>query len=151
MKQRRQHLSASGHGAVGSDLGGTSRASTGPSNDARQAQLHAAQHRSDPRVQATQGLQGAGAPLPFLDQIQQSFGEYDVSSVSAHRGAATKRASQALGADAFALGEQIALGDADDLFTAAHEAAHVVQQRAGAAGGDPVGAPGSTLAHSPAY
>jgi hypothetical protein len=36
-----------------------------------------------------------------------------------------------MGAEAFATGDQVAFGAAPDLHTAAHEAAHVVQQRQG--------------------
>src|SRR5206468_596297 len=44
---------------------------------------------------------------------------------------AARRASTALGAKAYAFGNNIAFGATPDLHTAAHEAAHVVQQRQG--------------------
>ena len=40
-------------------------------------------------------------------------------------------ASKQLGAKAFATGNKVAFADSPDLHTAAHEAAHVVQQRSG--------------------
>src|SRR5213075_2702829 len=39
--------------------------------------------------------------------------------------------ARAMGADAFATGNHVAFASAPDLHTAAHEAAHVVQQRSG--------------------
>ncbi|HEY0992897.1 MAG TPA: DUF5995 family protein, partial [Kofleriaceae bacterium] len=80
---------------------------------------------------ARHGTSGAGGSLPHLDQIQASFGHHDVSGVKAHHDAASGEASRALGAQAFAFGNSVGFGAAPDLHTAAHEAAHVVQQRAG--------------------
>ena len=80
---------------------------------------------------ADAGVSSSGGPLPHLDAIQRSFGSHDVSGVTAHQGAAAADASAALGAEAYAKGDQIAFGSTPDLHTAAHEAAHVVQQRAG--------------------
>jgi hypothetical protein len=80
---------------------------------------------------AQQGVNGSGGRLPYLDQIQQSFGQHDVSGVSAHTDGSAKAATGALGAQAYAMGNNVAFGGQPDLHTAAHEAAHVVQQRAG--------------------
>ncbi len=80
---------------------------------------------------AERGVAGSGGPLPHLDTIQASFGRHDVSGVSAHVGGAATQASVALGAEAYATGTKIAFGSAPSLHTAAHEAAHVVQQRQG--------------------
>lgn len=81
---------------------------------------------------AAQGVQGAGGALPHLDTIQRSFGHHDVSGVTAHTGGEAQAATGALGAQAYAMGNSVAFGGgAPDLHTAAHEAAHVVQQRAG--------------------
>ena len=91
---------------------------------------------------AQRGVSGSATDLPFLPVIQQSFGPHDVSGVRAHTDGAAQEASAAIGARAYATGDQVAFGGAPDLHTAAHEAAHVVQQRAGVhlAGG--VGAAG---------
>ena len=72
-----------------------------------------------------------GERLPFLDAIQKSFGRHDISHVRAHsqRGAAAEAA--AMGAEAFTRGPDITFARRPSLHTAAHEAAHVVQQRAG--------------------
>jgi outer membrane protein OmpA-like peptidoglycan-associated protein len=80
---------------------------------------------------ASHGTDGSGGPLPHLAQIQASFGHHDVTGVKAHQGAAPREASQLLGAQAFAFGNSVAFSAPPDLHTAAHEAAHVVQQRGG--------------------
>jgi len=80
---------------------------------------------------AARGVAGAGAPLPHLDAIQRSFGDHDVSAVRAHVGGDAAVAAQAIGATAYATGVDVAFAAAPDLHLAAHEAAHVVQQRAG--------------------
>jgi len=82
---------------------------------------------------AAHGVGGSGGALPHLDAIQRSFGRHDVGHVSAHVGGAAAEATRAMGAQAYAVGDQVAFGAAPDLHTAAHEAAHVVQQRAGVA------------------
>jgi hypothetical protein len=80
--------------------------------------------------------QRSGA-MPHADRIQQAFGHHDISAVSVHNDSA---AADAMGAAAFAQGEGVTFGSAPDLHTAAHEAAHVVQQRAGVSLGGGVGA-----------
>ena len=80
---------------------------------------------------AAQGVQGSGAQLPHLDRIQSSFGAHDVSGVQAHTGGQAATASKAMGAEAYATGNNVAFAGQPDLHTAAHEAAHVVQQRKG--------------------
>jgi hypothetical protein len=80
---------------------------------------------------AAQGISGAVIGLPFQDQIQRSFGAYDVSAVKAHTGGPATAACEGMGAKGFAMGDHVAFHAAPDLHTAAHEAAHVVQQRTG--------------------
>ncbi len=80
---------------------------------------------------ADQGVSGASDALPHRDQIQASFGRHDVGGVSAVVGGEAASASDALGARAYATGDRIGFAQAPDLHTAAHEAAHVVQQRGG--------------------
>ena len=89
---------------------------------------------SGPDVQATaaQGVATAASPLPHLDRIQQSFGAHDVGHVRAQLGGAGTDAAESIGAEAYATGNRIAFADpSPSLHTAAHEAAHVVQQRGG--------------------
>jgi hypothetical protein len=80
---------------------------------------------------AAQGTQGGGSALPHGDKIQAAFGRHDVSGVQAHTGGAAAEANKSMGAEAYASGNNIAFKGAPDLHTAAHEAAHIVQQRGG--------------------
>jgi hypothetical protein len=80
---------------------------------------------------AERGTSGTATTLPHFDRIQQLFGRHDVSGVRAYVGGAAAEGARAMGAEAFATGDQVAFRAAPDLHTAAHEAAHVVQQRAG--------------------
>lgn len=80
---------------------------------------------------AAGGVAGAGDRLPHLGEIQASFGRHDVSGVKAHTDRAAVEATQTIGAEAYATGTDIAFSRSPDLHTAAHEAAHVVQQRGG--------------------
>jgi hypothetical protein len=80
---------------------------------------------------ASRGTAGGGGMLPQFEAIQGSFGAHDVSGVSAHVGGEATEACDAMGATAYASGNAVAFKGAPELHTAAHEAAHVVQQRAG--------------------
>ncbi len=86
---------------------------------------------ADVQAEAARAVQGTGSRLPHLDQIQASFGGHDVTGVEAHVGGEAAEAAGAIGAEAFATGNHAAFASSPDVFTAAHEAAHVVQQRAG--------------------
>jgi hypothetical protein len=97
---------------------------------------------SAPQAVADAGVAGAGAPLPHRDAIAASFGHHDVSGISAHIGGAAADAAGAMGAEAYATRDRVGFASAPDLFTAAHEAAHVIQQRAGVALLGGVGAAG---------
>jgi hypothetical protein len=84
------------------------------------------------RESAAQGFSGTGQALPHLDRIQESFGSgHDLSGVKAHVGGEAASASKSIGADGFASGDKVAFKEQPDLHLAAHEAAHVVQQREG--------------------
>jgi hypothetical protein len=80
---------------------------------------------------AASGLEGSSSPLPFADTIQRSFGAHDVSSIQAHVGGPAAAAAGGMGAEAYATGNSVAFASEPDLHTAAHEAAHVVQQAGG--------------------
>lgn len=98
--------------------------------------------RPDVHDTAAAGVAGSGNALPHGSQIQDSFGGHDISGVQAHIGGPAAAASEAMGADAYATGDDVAFKGAPDLHTAAHEAAHVVQQRAGVQLKDGVGEAG---------
>ena len=85
----------------------------------------------DVHAAAQQGIASPGGSLPFLDQIQRSFGRHDVGGVRAHQGEQATAGATAMGAVAFATGNHVAFAGSPSLHTAAHEAAHVVQQREG--------------------
>ena len=104
-----------------------------PAAAADAVQMHGqeAQPAGDVHQLASAGIAGAATSLPHRDRIQQSFGNHDVSNVQAHVGGPAAEASQAMGAQAYATGSHVAFRETPDLHTAAHEAAHVVQQRAG--------------------
>jgi hypothetical protein len=77
------------------------------------------------------GIRGAGRALPHLGTIQRLFGRHDVTGVRTHDDEAAAASAGAIGATAYATGNDVAFAGAPDLHTAAHEAAHVVQQRGG--------------------
>ncbi|MGB0590267.1 MAG: eCIS core domain-containing protein [Myxococcota bacterium] len=80
---------------------------------------------------AAHGAQGGGGALPHAGAIQAAFGGHDVSGISAHVGGRAAEANAAMGASAYASGNDVAFASQPDLHTAAHEAAHIVQQRGG--------------------
>jgi hypothetical protein len=86
---------------------------------------------ADVQGRAAEGVAGQGGQLPHIDQIRSSFGRHDVGPIEAHVGGAAADAAGDIGADAYATGNKVAFASAPDLHTAAHEAAHVVQQRGG--------------------
>lgn len=91
------------------------KGSTGGDSD----EIHAAAER---------GTATPGSKLPHYDKIQAAFGDHDISHVQAHiDGSSTK----AIGAEAYATGSHVVFAQQPDLHTAAHEAAHVVQQQGG--------------------
>ena len=85
----------------------------------------------DIHATAQRGVSGSGSRLPHEATIQRAFGRHDLGGVQAHVGGEAATASRALGAEAFAHGNSIAFKGQPDLHTAAHEAAHVIQQRGG--------------------
>lgn len=91
---------------------------------------------------AERGVAGAAAPLPYRDAVQASFGRYDIGGIRSRVGGEAASTSAAIGARAYAVGDRIAFADPPDLHTAAHEAAHVVQQRRGVALKGGIGEPG---------
>lgn len=82
---------------------------------------------------ARQGLGGGATSFPFADRIAASMGDHDLYGVQAFLGGLAAASCEDLGAEAYAVGDDVAFSGAPDLWTAAHEAAHVIQQRAGIA------------------
>jgi hypothetical protein len=107
---------------------------TAPGRRSRAAQMTAPDEPIESGLlqrRAAHGVTGPSQPFPHRDAIQASFGRHDVSGVQAHIGGRAAEATEAMGAEAYATGNDVAFGSAPDLFTAAHEAAHVIQQRHG--------------------
>jgi hypothetical protein len=93
---------------------------------------------------AAAGLAGPAQEVPHRAALEASFGQ-DLGFVQAHLAGPATDASADMGAEAYATGDHVAFAKAPDLHTAAHEVAHVLQQRDGAvqlAGG--VGAAGDS-------
>ena len=80
---------------------------------------------------AEHGVRDARSALPFHDTIQRAFGRHSIGHVTTTIGGDAADAAAAMSARAFAFGDRIGFDSAPDLHTAAHEAAHVVQQRGG--------------------
>jgi hypothetical protein len=99
---------------------------------------------ADVRQEAKRGMETSGGKLPFWERIQAAFGRHDVSGIQSHTGGVAAEASRAIGARAYASGEDVVFGATPDLHTAAHEAAHVIQQRGGVSLTEGVGQVGDT-------
>lgn len=80
---------------------------------------------------AQHGLSGNVSRLPFLETIQRSFAPHDITAIRAYSDKPAKNANEEMGSLAYTMGTSIAFKQPPDLYTAAHEAAHVVQQQAG--------------------
>jgi hypothetical protein len=85
---------------------------------------------------AQPGLKGHPRPLPHLETIQHAFGRHALSDVKAFVGGPARDANERLGSTAYAADGSVAFSQPPDLRMAAHEAAHIVQQRAGAPVGE---------------
>ncbi len=76
------------------------------------------------------GFSGPAGAVPHADQMSRSFGT-DLGGVQAHRGPEAREACDALGAEAFTVGNKIAFrGDDPSPQLVGHELAHTVQQGA---------------------
>jgi hypothetical protein len=80
---------------------------------------------------AARGVATTSSALPYADVIQRAFGRHDISVVQAHVGPEAAASAREMGAAAYTTGNHVVLGGSTDLYTVAHEAAHVVQQRGG--------------------
>ena len=81
---------------------------------------------------AGRGIASSSVALPHRDIIQAAFGpQHDLAAIQAHIGGVSTDACHDMGANAFATAGHIAFAASPDIRTAAHEAAHVVQQARG--------------------
>ena len=111
---------------------------TGPMTGRQYVQMREAQFQQRRRFaaeglkrSASLGVSDATPGLPHGDQIQQSFGKHNIADVQSVIGGKAQTATEQMGAEAYATGNKIAFKQQPGLHTAAHEAAHVIQQRAG--------------------
>lgn len=128
----KDELKRNSHEQSGSASGESDAA--GPGKVSRTSELAKSSRAYDAEgihAAASEGTAGSGGALPHLESIQAAFGGHDLSGVRAHTGHEAASANAELGSRAYAHGNSIAFSGAPDLFTAAHEAAHVVQQRSG--------------------
>lgn len=128
LQKLQTELNTTSSAALDSTRSALNNSPTGPEQPANQegaaeAGMHAV---------AAHGLTGSAQALPYLEQIQRSFGAgHDVSQIRAVVGGSAKQASERMGASGYASGRSVAFREWPDLALAAHEAAHVIQQRAG--------------------
>lgn len=123
-----------GAGPGNDEFGGILRSDGAPRTGSPDVQFHGGADAGVDAVHAwaAQGVSGSSQPLPHLDAIQASFGpDHDVSGIRAHVGGTAHEAATSIGAEAYAAGTDVAFRSQPDLHLAAHEAAHVVQQRGG--------------------
>lgn len=80
---------------------------------------------------ARRGFEGAPRPLPHRGALQPLFGRYDLASFEAYVGGPAREAADRLGARAYVAESRAVFAEEPSLATAAHEAAHLVQQRQG--------------------
>jgi hypothetical protein len=88
------------------------------------------------------GTSGTGTAFPHREAIGASFGKHDISRVEAHTDQKAEIGTWRMGVSAFTIGNHVAFAGRPSLFTAAHEAAHAIQQRSGACPPGGVGRPG---------
>lgn len=80
---------------------------------------------------AAAGVRTPATAMPHLAAIQGAFGRHSLAGVRAHLGERATASAAAMDAAAFTTGADVVFARPPDLHTAAHEAAHVVQQRGG--------------------
>jgi Domain of unknown function (DUF4157) len=78
---------------------------------------------------AQAGIQMPASELPHRERIQRAFGHHNLGEVQAHFGPEAAKSALAMHAKAYTIGKHIVFAQKPDLSLAAHEAAHVVQQR----------------------
>jgi hypothetical protein len=84
-----------------------------------------------PQWAAGQAAPAKPAPLPHKAQMERSLGGQDARDVEAQPGQPAREATSTVGVEAYATGKDVAFRSGPNTATAAHEAAHVVQQQPG--------------------
>lgn len=86
---------------------------------------------SNVREAAARGSRTPSTSLPFAERIQEAFGRHDIGHIRAHQGRDAAHSAHRMEASAYATGHHVVFAEKPDLWTAAHEAAHVIQQQHG--------------------
>ncbi|HVV88702.1 MAG TPA: DUF4157 domain-containing protein [Kofleriaceae bacterium] len=82
---------------------------------------------------AEDGFSGTAHEVPYRKEMEKSFGGADFSGVKAYSDGPARKASNDLGAEAYAAGTQVAFNSPNpDKATVAHELTHVLQNTGGA-------------------
>ena len=98
----------------------------------RLSALHDLHGNSNVAALAEAGMSGPATSLPYLARIQHSFGRFDVSTTQAFTGDSARVANEAMDSLAYTAGNRVAFKEeSPDLFTVAHESAHLVHQQLG--------------------
>ena len=97
------------------------------------AQLQRYKSMAEDRIRdiAAHGMQGRPSTLPHLSRIQRAFGRHDVTGIRSYSDSRAQAANAHLDSLAYASRNGVAFAHPPTLHTAAHEAAHIVQQRTG--------------------
>lgn len=102
--------------------------------DATPGEIHSA---------AREGIKTTWKPLPYLNDIQRSFGaKHNISNIRYHEGPVASQSARQMNAKAYSTAGHVVSDGPISKHTAAHEAAHVVQQQAGVRLKDNVGSVG---------
>ncbi|WP_297099571.1 DUF4157 domain-containing protein [uncultured Draconibacterium sp.] len=109
-----------------------------------QPKMQSAQTGNQIQQTARTGFMGSPVAYPFFHKIQTSFGKHDISGIQSYRDSNAGNANRKMGSLAYAAGNKVAFRGAPSLHTAAHEAAHVVQQRKGVSLKSGIGRPGDS-------
>ena len=81
---------------------------------------------------AARGFSGTAAPIPHIERLQPVFGDHDLRAIRSYSDQSAQRASNAIDAAAYTMDTRVAFREpSPNLRTAAHEAAHAVQQSSG--------------------
>ncbi len=111
------------------DAFATSAPTIGQAGEAAAEQARA----SSPAAVADAGFSSTPAEVPYRQEMEASFGA-DFSNVKAYTGGPARKASEALNAEGYTVGDQVAFKDSSpDRGTVAHELTHVLQQTRGPA------------------
>ncbi len=126
-----------------------SRATGAQAYATKQPSLRTAAHGADNRLQrleeshggdvstdrihkaAHQGIRTSSTSLPYTKDIQKSFGRHDISGIRYHNNSVASQSSRAMRARAYSTAGHVVSDGPISRHTAAHEAAHYIQQRGG--------------------